>query len=653
MPQSSSELAKQFGGTPSSALAKQFGGVVTTASSDLPRQPGDSYAINPYDPKKPVDAPPDPGHDVARWALGFLKQMNPIAMAKGIIDLATTNPMTSGFNLGMAQYAQFQKAKDAFDQGRHVEAMGYALAGALPLVGPAAADVGETIGSGDVAGGLGEAAGLMTTVAAPGLVAAGAKVARHVPGAPTVAEMAARGSSRRMADVITPKVGANKTRFANMAIQTSERLAAEPEMGALTRSGLGQKVADQRAVLEGRLDEAAQARNPHDLIDTSVVVSALKDRLARITAHPAEGAEAHARLKSMGLSPKLPTSAPTQSAFASLPAEYQAELKRIQAELDEFPYVRLDQEPSSRAVAADPSLDYREKSFTPGIAGSPVLHDIGGTGTRVSMARTLKGYIESGQRLPTAMVKRAIEVADARIRGGPSPQPGRPLGRTMLPIEDFETAQTGPLGSPVVAAPYQSHADVITQAIADVQKLGPAATYDSLRTIRQAHDQVAKAKYNPSVTQDFQKVLGQANGSADVAGVLRETLATADPATAAINKDYSFYRKVDDVIQAAEEVDRSRPKVARTIISRLTGAIVGGQSAGRLGAVVGGILGPTLETGLKALTEGRKIVMARYLADVAKALRTGEAPAIEAALRKLRAVSVVTQSVAKSSGGSW
>lgn len=57
---------------------------------------------------------------------------------------------------------QYNKAKDAFNQGYYVEAAGHALATGLPVVGPAAAKAGEDIGQGKFAYGAGEAAGLLS-----------------------------------------------------------------------------------------------------------------------------------------------------------------------------------------------------------------------------------------------------------------------------------------------------------------------------------------------------------------------------------------------------------------------------------------------------------------------------------------------------------
>lgn len=69
-----------------------------------------------------------------------------------------------GKNIVQAQGNEFRKAKEAWQEpgiGGKVEAAGHALAGALPLIGPAAAHAGEEIGKGNVGRGLGEATGLL------------------------------------------------------------------------------------------------------------------------------------------------------------------------------------------------------------------------------------------------------------------------------------------------------------------------------------------------------------------------------------------------------------------------------------------------------------------------------------------------------------
>ena len=121
-------------------------GLVPTAAADTsrnPEQPGqqDSAAVRFLGG---VGSGLDP-RPLAQAA------MHPIQTAKGIVS---------------AQGEQFGKAKEAFGEGRYSEAFGHGLAGAVPLIGPGAAAMGERIGSGDVAGGLGEAATAVSPIAA-------------------------------------------------------------------------------------------------------------------------------------------------------------------------------------------------------------------------------------------------------------------------------------------------------------------------------------------------------------------------------------------------------------------------------------------------------------------------------------------------------
>lgn len=92
---------------------------------------------------------------------GYVNQMNPLPALQALYR----DPIGTLEGIPKAQIDQFSKAKDAFDQGRYSEALGHTVAGAVPLVGPAAANVGEDIGAGNIAHGLGGAAALLTPFA--------------------------------------------------------------------------------------------------------------------------------------------------------------------------------------------------------------------------------------------------------------------------------------------------------------------------------------------------------------------------------------------------------------------------------------------------------------------------------------------------------
>ncbi len=75
-------------------------------------------------------------------------------------------PENAAKGLWQAHEQQYEQAKDLAKQGRYTEAAGHAVATLLPILGPAAANTGEQIASGDVAGGVGSAAGLLAPFAA-------------------------------------------------------------------------------------------------------------------------------------------------------------------------------------------------------------------------------------------------------------------------------------------------------------------------------------------------------------------------------------------------------------------------------------------------------------------------------------------------------
>lgn len=126
-------------------------------------------------------APPEePSSATGRFLGGAWENVNPIAGVKGLMG-AVAHPIQTGGAILRSQGDQFVKAYGDWKKGHYVEAAGHAAAGALPLVGPAAAEAGETIASGDIAGGLGKGVGLVGSMLAPGR--APGKVGEAVEGA--------------------------------------------------------------------------------------------------------------------------------------------------------------------------------------------------------------------------------------------------------------------------------------------------------------------------------------------------------------------------------------------------------------------------------------------------------------------------------------
>lgn len=219
---------------------------------------------------------------------------------------------------------------------------------------------------------------------------------------------------------------------------------------------------------------------------------------------------------------------------------------------------------------------------------------------------------------------------------------------TLTPESGFSRAGDGtltptktgtPIGKTVEPAPNAARLASIDQVIKEVQQLGSIARYESLRRIRQAWDAVAKTVYSPAVTADYLKAKGGALGAADATAAIREQLAKMDPSTAAVNEKYSLYKTANDVLDATAEVERTRPKVGRAIMARLTGSLVGGETAGAMGAVAGFALGPTMEAILSA-GGTTKLVTAQLMQKLAAAIRSGDVQAVDSLLGKLKRAAV-------------
>lgn len=445
------------------------------------------------------------GSALSRFVSNAAEMLNPVAAVQGLAS-AVQHPIDTVTNIGSAMVGEGRKAIDMAHQGRYVEAAGHGLASIIPVVGPAAAQAGEQIAQGDVAGGLGKATGLVAPAAVMPAVR-GARAALGTAGREGLATSLEAGAARRVADVMAPKVGANKARFGQMADQVAPSLAKAPDGAAWSREGLHAQVQARLAEAEAGLDAAADARIGTRPIQTQPIIDDLMAKRKRLTAEAVEGS-----------------------------------------------------------------------------------------------------------RVPPKRSNFTTSVED--------------------PIFTKKTAV--PLGEDVVPAPNAERVAQIDQAIKEIKALGPTTRYEPLRRIRQAYDGPAKAVYSPAVTADFLKAQGGKLGAADVTGTLRDVLATVDPETAAANADYSLYRKADDVLSATAEVERTRPKVGRAIMARLTGSLIGERAAGVPGAIGGFVLGPAMDA---ALSSGvtTKLQTAKYMTQLAEAIRSGNVSKVNFLSGKLKA----------------
>jgi hypothetical protein len=182
-----------------------------------------------------------------------------------------------------------------------------------------------------------------------------------------------------------------------------------------------------------------------------------------------------------------------------------------------------------------------------------------------------------------------------------------------------------PYGKDVVPGPNQPRVGQIDQALSELDQLGPTSTYEPLRKMRAAYDEPAKMTYNPSLVDDFLKKSGESKGAADVTAALRETLAKADPLTAEANARYALYRSASDILEAAAQIEKVKPKVGRLIMARLTATIFGGQAAGPAGAAAGFVLAPAVDSLVNAGFT-TKLKTAQLMQAIAEATKAGNVP---------------------------
>ena len=116
---------------------------------------------------------------LSRYGAGLWESVNPIPAVKAVF----TDPVGTVVAPFKAQYDTAKKGYQAAKEGRLSEAAGYGAAAMMPLVGPAAAQAGETIGTGDVARGMGQATGLIGGMLLGGKVAKKPEIVTNTAGA--------------------------------------------------------------------------------------------------------------------------------------------------------------------------------------------------------------------------------------------------------------------------------------------------------------------------------------------------------------------------------------------------------------------------------------------------------------------------------------
>jgi hypothetical protein len=290
---------------------------------------------------------------------------------------------------------------------------------------------------------------------------------------------------------------------------------------------------------------------------------------------------------------------------AALQKQILGKLDDAEQGLDAATDARLE----ARAIDTKPVLDALQQSrdalTAKAVVGSKAIPAIEEAGSGPAVRQTFDTSFDANQR----------------PMGTPAPKP--------------PTVKVGaPIGEDVVPAPNQPRVSQIDQAMGEIRRLGPSSQYEPLRVIRQAYDGPAKTVYNPSLVDDFLKKSGEAKGAADVTAALRDTLAKADPAAAEANARYALYKSAADILEAAEQIEKAKPKMGRLIMARLTATIFGGQAAGPAGAATGFVLAPAVD-GLANAGFTTKLKTAQLMQAIADATKAGDVPKLNNGLQRI------------------
>jgi hypothetical protein len=317
-----------------------------------------------------------------------------------------------------------------------------------------------------------------------------------------------------------------------------------------------------------------------------------------------------------------PKTGPQKARFASMAEKAAPEALR-DPELGAFSRQGLQQTVASKLDEAEAALDSASaaRNANRGFNTAAIIKDL-----EAAKARSTAQPLEGSRLIPS------VETSAA------------PRGLTPLSKQTPATVPVGrPIGQATVPSPNAARIAAIDQAIKEIKQLGPTASYEGLRVIREAYDKLAKTKYAPVAADPFKSAQFQASaaGAADTTGVLRRHLAQFDPTTAAANVKYSLYRSLSDVLQATEEAERVRPSRGRAIAARIATSFAGLEAMGPGGALAGWMAGPLIDEALNAGVT-TKIATARAMTDFADALRAGNAPKAKAALFRMASMTRTT-----------
>lgn len=240
---------------------------------------------NGYTGSQPAMGASEPqGSAADRFLSNAGEMLNPVTMATGVYN-SFRHPIDTATGILNQANDQRLKAHEAQDRGDYGEMAARSLAAAIPIVGPMAAQVGEQIGSGDVAGGLGKATGIAALYAAPKLL--GEKAPN-----PVKADALRRQAESTVAEkVLAPANPKYKAAAAKVAPELLKRGIQGD------RIALQQWAEDLIGESKGKIDQVIDSYPDTAKLSTKPVLKSLDEGLQKLTYDTTAGTEVNPALK--------------------------------------------------------------------------------------------------------------------------------------------------------------------------------------------------------------------------------------------------------------------------------------------------------------------------------------------------------------------
>src|SRR5262245_14185083 len=253
---------------------------------------------------------------------------------------------------------------------------------------------------------------------------------------------------------------------------------------------------------------------------------------------------------------------------------------------------------------------------------------------RRTTARTVGGLLdEVGEN--AARSYQALDQAYATLT---QPQPTQPILAALDNAINRLTVRGAGGGTGVQPVLRAERLAALRQARTEVAGLGRSASPSQLRQLRIAWDEGAEAVFTPKTADNFRGLRQEGHGWADARTALNNVIVGRNPHIAPLNADAHLWTMARNVVQAAEEVERVRPRVGRRLVGSMIGAGIGGYGGGGFGAALGAAIAPTVEMALASASPTVKLTMARGLARLSDAIATGSPRAAQAAIQTIGGV---------------